>query len=209
MGSSDVCNLCQALDVGRTLTRFNFPQAEAFNPLGILLAHHLSQFDEAQRNAAEGTEDNDAGNDQPRPEVADAILAAPVVALARGQETPEQEPPDDGEGEGESGGVGDGIVVRNFRSTDPVPLLDNAPIDSIRVDFTTGNMRVTTESTVDVTPLDEGSSDARGDQSLATNTEAEDRTEVGTSTTSETLPEGTIITPITRPVRLIYFCIVG
>ena len=160
-----------------------------------MLAHHLTQLDEAQRNATEGSEDDNAGDDQPRPEVADAILAASVAALATGPEAPGQEPPDDNEQEGGSGGAGDGLVVRNFRSTDPVPLPDNSPIDSIRVDFTTGNMRVTTESTVDVAFLAGGSSDAREDQPSATNTVVEDRAEVGTSTP----PEGTDITHTTAP----------
>ena len=167
-----------------------------------MLAHHLTQLGDAQRNAAEGTEDNDAGNDQPRPEVADAILA-------RGSETQGQEPPDDGEQEDESGSTGDGIVVRNFRSTGPAPLLDNDSIDSIRVDFTTGNMRVTTEGAVDVTLPGEGTSDVREDQLSATNTETEGRTDVGTPTQPETLPEGISITPVTRQVWLTYFCIVG
>lgn len=202
MASSDVRDPYQALDVGRTLVRFNLPQAEAFNPLGILLAHHISQFDEAQRNAAEGIEDNDAGIDQLLPEVADAIFAAPDAALARGLETPEQEPLDDSEGENE--GASDGIVVRNFRSTNPVPLPDSARINSVRVDFTTGSMRVTTESTVGVTFSDERSSDTREAQSLATNAEAEDRTEVGTSAQAETLPEGIISTLITRLLWLTF-----
>jgi len=37
-------------------TRFNFPQVEVFNPLEMLLAHHPTQ-----RNATEGTEDNNYG----------------------------------------------------------------------------------------------------------------------------------------------------
>jgi len=207
IGTSDVRDPFQAIDVGRTLTRFNFPQAEAFGPLGMLLARHQTQLDEARRNDGEGAEDNDAGNDQPRPEVADAILAAPVIAPARGPETPEEEPPDDGEGE--SGSEDDGIVFRNFRSTDLVPLPDTVPIDSIRVDFTTGYMRVTAEATVDIDFLDEGPSNAREDQSQATNTETEGQTEVGTSTPPETLPEGIIITPVYVPVWLTCFCIAG
>jgi len=129
---SDVRDPFQAIGVGRTLTWFNFPQAETFGPLGILLAHHQVQLDEARRNDGEGTEDNDAGNVQPRPEVADAILAAPVTARVRGPETPEEEPPDDGEGE--SGSEDDGIDFRNFRSTDPVQLPDT--VLSIRFGWT-------------------------------------------------------------------------
>ena len=161
-----------------------------------MLAHHLTQLDEAQRNATEGTEDNTAGDDQLRPEVADAILATSTAAGARGPEIPGQEPPDHDEQDGGSEGTGDGLVVRNFRSTDPVPLPDDGPIDSIRVDFTTGNMRVTTESTVGVSFLEGGSGDAREDQQSATNAAAEDRAEVGTSAPPDTPPEGVVITPI-------------
>lgn len=160
-----------------------------------MLAHHLTQLDEAQRNATEGTEDNDAGDDQPRLEVADAILATTATAVARGPETPEQ---DNGEQEDESGADG-GIFIRNFRPTDLVPLPIDVPIDSIRVDFTAGNMRVTTESSIDFTFPVGGSSDAREDQSPATNAMVEDRSEVGTSTLPETLPEGITITPLTCP----------
>ena len=81
------------------MTRFNFPQAEVFNPLGILLAQHLTQLDEAQRIAAEGREDNNAGEDQPRPEVADAILAASATTIARDESQPEATG-DGGEGGG-------------------------------------------------------------------------------------------------------------
>ena len=170
------------MDVGRTLTRFNFPQADVFNPLGVLLARHLTQLDEAQRNAAEG-EDNDPHDDQRRTEVVDAILATSATALAR--DPPGPESGSDGEQVIEDGGgAGDGIVVRNFRSTDPILFPGDIPIDSIRVDFTAGNMRITTESTVDIAFLSEGSSGgARGDRSSAT--VAEDRAEVGTSTSLE------------------------
>jgi hypothetical protein len=190
---SDFHNLRQALDVGRTLTRFNFPQADVFNPLGILLAHHLTQLDEAQRNAA-GGEDNDPRDDPPRPEVADAIFTTSNIALTR--DPPGSESGHDGEQGTESGdGAGDGIVVRNFRSTGPILLPDDIPIDSIRVDFTAGNMRITTESTVDINFMGEGSSGALDDRSATT--VAEDRTEVGASTSSERLSEGAI-TPAVR-----------
>lgn len=178
------------------MTRFNFPQAEVINPLGILLAHHLTQLDEAQRNATEGTEDNNGGDDQPRPEVADVVLAVPTTVIAREPSGPESA--NDGEQGGERSGAGDGIVVRNLRSTDPTSLPRDIPIDSIRVDFTTGNIRFTTESTVDVTFVDEGSSSAQEDQSSVTDTLAEDRTEVGTSTLPERVPEGITTTPIPR-----------
>jgi len=184
------------LDVGRTLTRFNLNQAEVFNPLGILLAHHLTQLDEAQRDATDGTEDNGGGDDQPRPEVADAVLTTPTMSIAR--EPSEPEPADDGERGGEGSGAGDGIVVRNLRSTDPTSLPRDIPIDSIRVDFTAGNIRFTTESTVNITLPDEGPSGAPDDQSPATDTVAEDQTDVGTSTLPERVREGTITIPITR-----------
>jgi hypothetical protein len=174
------------------LTRFNFPPGEVFNPLGILLARHLTQFDEAQRNATEGTEEN-AGDDQPRPEVADAVLSATATTLA-------PQSADDGEQGGEAGGSGGGIVVRNFRfTTDSTLLPGNIPVDSIRVDFTTGNLRFTTESTLDITFLGEGSSDSPEDQSPTTNTVAEDRVEVGTPIPPEVVPEGTIFAPIMCP----------
>ena len=196
------------MDVGRTLTRFNFPQAEVFNPLGVLLAHHLTQLDEAQRNATEATEDNDAGDDQPRPEVADAILAT-VTALGREPSGPESV--NDIEREGEGADPSDGIVIRNFRPTDPIRFPDNIPIDSIRVDFTTGNMRFTTESTIRVNfrdDVDEGPSGAQEDRPSATNVLTENQTEVGTSIPLERPLEGTIVTSITRTERLTYFCIV-
>ena len=189
MESSDFRNLRQALDVGRTLTRFNLPQAEAFNPLGILLAHHFTQLDETQRNATEGAEGDETGDDQPRPEVADAILSTPTTALGREQLGPESV--DDGGQGDESGGAGDRIVVRNFRSTDHILPPDSIPIDSIRVDFTAGNMRVMAESTFDVIFLEEGSTGVQEDQSSATNTVAEDQAEVRTSTPLERSLEGT------------------
>jgi hypothetical protein len=183
------------LDVGRTLTRFNFPQADVFNPLGVLLARHLTQLDEAQRNATE-REDSNPHDDQPRTEVVDAILATSATALAR-------DPPRPGSGSGgeqaieDGGGAGDGIVVHNFQSTDPILLPGDIPIDSIRVDFTAGNMRITTESTVDIAFLNEGSSGgALGDRSSAT--VVEDRAEDGTSTSPERSPEGAITPVVAR-----------
>ena len=197
---SELRDLCQALDVGRTLTRFNF-QAEGFDPLEMemLLAHHLTQLDQAQRDVAREAENYDGGDDQPRPEVADAILATSGAALTREQSVPEST--DGSEQEDESDSSDDGVVVRNFRSTGPVLLPDDIPISSIRVDFTAGNMRVMTESTVDVTSLEgigEGPSGTRGDRPSATNTLAEDRAEVGPSTPPDGSPEGTIITPMAR-----------
>jgi len=176
-----------ALDVGRTLTRFNFPQTEVFNPLGILLARHLTQIDEAQRNATDRTEDNDAVGGEPRQEVADAILAISTSTIAR--EPPGPEPADDGEQGGENSGAGDGIFVRTFRSIDPNLVEGQIPIDSIRVDFTSGNLQFMTESTIDITFLEDGPSSAEAGQSSVTNTMAEDRAEVGTPTPLERLPE--------------------
>ena len=177
------------MDVGRTLTRFNFPQADVFNPLGVLLARHLTQLDEAQRNATEG-EESDPHDDQPRTEVVNAILATSATALARDPSGPESG--SDGEQTAEGGGgANDGIVVRNFRSTDPIPLQEDIPIDSIRMDFTAGNMRITMEGTVDIAFLDEGSSGGtRDDQSSVT--VAEDRAEVGTSNSPERSPKGAV-----------------
>lgn len=191
----------QAIDVGRTLTRFNFPQAEAFNPLGILLARHLTQLDEAQRTAAEEAEDHEFVDDRLRPEVADAILAA---ALPRGLPLG-QEALYGGEQDDESGGAGDGVFVRNFRSRNPVFLPDDIPIDSIRVDFTTGDMRVTTESAVTVTFPNEGSSGTQEVQPPVANAGPEDQAEVETLTPPEILPEGKAIMPITRSGRLTCF----
>jgi len=193
------------LDVGRTLTRFNFPQTEVFNPLGILLARHLTQIDEAQRNATDGAEDNDAVGGEPRQEVADAILAISTTTFAR--EPPGPEPADDGEQGGENSGAGDGIFVRTFRSIDPNLAEGQIPIDSIRVDFTSGNLQFMTESTIDITFLGDGPSSAEAGQSSVTNTVAEDRAEVGTPTPLERLSEGTIIALVTLSERLTYPCI--
>ena len=183
------------MDVGRTLTRFNFPQAEVFNPLGVLLARHLTQLDEARRDATEGTEEDDADDDQ-QPEVADAILAISTATLAREPSGPQST--DDGEQGGGSSGSGDGIVVRNFRfTTDSTLFPVNIPVDSIRVDFTAGNLRFTAESTLGIAFPDEGSSGSPEDQSPTTNTVVEDQTEVGTSTLLERVLEGTIFASIT------------
>ncbi|KAF9777287.1 hypothetical protein BJ322DRAFT_730510 [Thelephora terrestris] len=109
-----------ALDVGRTLTRLNFPQPEVYNPLGILLAHHLTQLGEEQRDAAGGTDDNSTGDDQPRPEVADAILATSNSTV--GRETRQAESSDDGEQGGESSDTDDGIVAgSSFNRSSPTP----------------------------------------------------------------------------------------
>ena len=143
----------------------------------------------------EGSE-GDAGDDQPRPEVADAILTTSTPTPAREPSGPQSA--DSGEQGGEGSGSGDGIVVRNFRSTDPTLLRGDIPIDSIRVDFTAGNLRFTTESTLDITFLNEGSSGAPEDQSSATNTVAEDRAEAETSALPERVPEGTITASMTR-----------
>ena len=62
------------------------------------------------------------GDDQPQPEVADAILAAPTTTLAGEPSVPQSA--DDGERGDESSGSGDGTVVRNFRfTTDPALLV--------------------------------------------------------------------------------------
>lgn len=188
---SDFSNLPQALDVGRTLTRLNFPQPEVYNPLGILLAHHLTQLTEAEHDAAEREEDNGAGEDQPRTEVADAILATSNSTVAR-----EAESADDGEQGGESSGASDGTVMRDPRSTNPTSPQGDI---SIRVDITPGNMRFTLESTLEIASLGEGSSGTREDRSSTTDNVAEDRADAGTPTQPERSSEGTIITPIPRP----------
>jgi hypothetical protein len=190
----DFCNLPQALDVGRTLTRLNFPQPEVYNPLGILLAHHLTQLGEEQRDAAGGTDDNSTGDDQPQPEVADAILATSNSTV--GRETRQAESSDDGEQGGESSDTDDGIVMRDPRSTDPAPLQGDI---SIRMDFTPGNLRFTVESTLEINPLGEGPSGNREDQSSATDAAAEDRAGAVASTQPERLSDpGSIIPPIVR-----------
>jgi hypothetical protein len=186
---SEFRNPCQALDVGRSLTRFNFPQTEVFNPLGILLAHHLSQLDEAQRTAAEGTENIDPGDNQPRVGVAEAILAARIA-----RETLQLESADDGEQDGESGGAGDGTIVRNSRRTDPTLPPGDVPVNSTRAGFTPGNLVFLTESF-----LDEEPSVTPEDRSPTINTVAEDQTEVGTSTQPNRLPEGIVVIPIGCP----------
>lgn len=191
MQFSDFRNLRQALDVGRTLTRFNFPQAEVFNPLGILLAHHLAQLDEAQRTATDGAEGNNPG-DQPLLGVAEAILAPSTTGV--GRETLQPESTGDGEQGGESGGSGDGTAVRDSRSTDPTPPLGDAPAHSTRVGPTPGSFVFLTESF-----LDEEPSDTHEDQSSTTNALADDRAEVGTSTQPNGIPEGIAITPTTCP----------
>jgi len=153
-----------------------------------LLARHLSQFDELQHDAVEGREEGDVGDDQPLPEVVDAILATSTTTLA--SEPSGLQSADDGEQGGEGSGSGDGLVVRNFRfTTDPAFLPANIPVESIRVDFTAGNLRFMTESTLDITFPDEGSSSSPENQSPATNTVAEDRAEVGTPTLPERAPE--------------------
>ena len=177
----------QALDVGRTLTRFNFPQAEVFNPLGILLAHHLAQLDGTQRTATEGAENNNPGDDQPRAGVADTILAPLAAGTARG--TLQPEPADDGGQGGESDDAGNGTVVRNSRRTDPTLLQGDVLVDSPRVGFTPGNLVFLTESFLDGEP-----GGTLEDQPSTINTVAEDRAEVGTSTQPNRLPEGAIIT---------------
>lgn len=142
----------------------------------------------------EGAEnDGDAVDDQPRPEVANAVLAASTTAVAR-----EPSGPDFADNGEETSGAGGGIAAPNLRPTDPTLLPGDIPIDSIRVDFTTGNFRFTTESTNGITFLDERSSGAPEDQSSATNTMAEDRTEVGSSTLPERVPDGTSVTLTTR-----------
>lgn len=141
----------------------------------------------------EAAENNDAAvDDQPRPEVADAILAAPTTTT--GREPPGPDSADGGEQGGERSGAGDGIAVRNPRSTDRTLPSGDIPLDSIRVDFTTGNFRFTTEGTLDITFLGEGTSGASGDQSSTTNTVAEGQVEVGTSTLPERVPDGTFVT---------------
>ena len=185
--------LPQALDVGRTLNRLNFPQSEAFNPLGILLAHHLSQLEEAQRDTTEGTEDNSTGGDQPRPEVADGILAASNEAIPREGLQPESA--DDNEQVDENSGTSDGTIFWDSRSSDPSSLPGGIPIDSIRVDFTPGSLRFTIESTIGITSPGNGQSGSRDDQSTITNTAAEVGSEVGTSNQTERLSDGKIIAP--------------
>ena len=175
------------------MTRFNnFPQAEAFNPLGILLAHHLSQLDEVQRTGGEGTENNNLGDDQLRLGVADAILA---VGIAR--ETLQPESADDGERGGENGGAGEGAAPRNPRPTDPTPPPGDVSVNTARVGFTP--LVFLTESF-----LDEEPSGNLESQSSATNTVAEDQAEVGTSTLPNRSPEGIIIASSASPGWLTY-----
>ena len=178
--------LLKALDIGKTLTRFNFPQDEAYNPLGILLARHLTQLDEAQRNATEGTEEENAGDDHPRPEVADAVLAISATTQVGGSLG--LQPSADSEQGGESSGSGDGIVVRDSRPANPTPLPS---------DVSTDNLRITTEITFDITFTNEGTNGAPDDRPPAANGVV-DRAEVGMPTLPEGVPEGTIITPIIR-----------
>jgi len=99
-----------------------------------------------KRNVTKGAEEDDVGDDQPRPEVADAILATSTTTLARGSSGPRSA--DDGEPGGGSSGSGGGTAVRNFRSTTDSTLPPvNIPIDStVRVDFTAGRLRFTTEA---------------------------------------------------------------
>lgn len=160
-----------ALDVGRTLTRFNFAQSEIFNPLGIFLAHHLTRLDEAQRDAAEGTA-GDVIDDQPRPEVADAILAAPDTTAA--MDTPG--PVGNDEQGGESSGTGNETVAGNSHPAEPASLPGD--INLIQAEVTPGNVRSTVESTTDITPPGEGSSGTREDRSSTTDCGVE-RAEVG------------------------------
>jgi len=144
----------------------------------------------------ETAENDDAANDQPGPESTDAVLAATTTTIAGEPSGPDSA--DGGEQGGERGSGGDGIVVRNLRSTDLTLPQGEIPLDSIRVDFTTGNIRFTTESTLDFTFLGEGSSGASEGQSQVSNAVAEDRAEVGTSTIPERVPDGTFVTLITR-----------
>ena len=144
----------------------------------------------------EGAEGDDVGDDQLLPEVADAIFATSTAALAREPSGPQSA--DDAEQGDESSGSGNGTVVRSFRfTTDPTFLPDDIPVNSVRADFTPGNLRFTTESTLDIDFSDEGSSGSLEGQLPSTNAVAEDRAEVGTSTLPERVPEGTIFAPIT------------
>lgn len=158
----------------------------------MLLAHHLTQLDDAQRTAAEETEDNNPGDDHPPPRVADAILSPSATGIA--SETSQPESADNGEQGGESGDTSDGTTVRNFRRTDPTPSPGDIPIESSRVGFTPGNLVFLTESF-----LDEEPGGTPGDRSSITNMVAEDRAEVGTSIQSNRFPEGIIIVPVMCP----------
>ena len=175
------------------MTRFNFPQAEVFNPLGILLAHHLAQLDEAQRTVVEGAENNNPGDDQPLPGVADALLAPSATGIAR--ETLQPESADDREQGDGSDGAGGGDVVRDSHRTHPTQPPGDTPVGD--VGSTTGNLVFLTDSF-----LDEEPSGTPEDQSSTVNTVTEDRTEVGTSTQPNRSSGGTIITLITRTERL-------
>ena len=95
--------------VGRTLTWSNFSQDEVFKPLGISLARQLAHIDEAQRTVTEETGKNNGGDDQPRPKVADIVLATSAATPAREL----LEPGDAGEQTGEIDGSGNGVVARN------------------------------------------------------------------------------------------------
>lgn len=180
MELSDFRNLRQALDVGRTLTRFNFPQAEVFNPLGILLAHHLAQLDEAQRTAAEGTENDSLDDGQ-----FDPFLTPPNMMIARELLRPESANDEQGGGNGDTG---DESAGQNSRQIDPNLPSGDILIDPTRVGFASGNLVFLTESF-----LDEQPSGTLEDRSSTIDTTTEDGAEVGTSTQPNRLPEGTII----------------
>jgi len=130
------------------LTRLNFPHAEVFHPLVILLAQRFTQADEAQSTATDEAEGDDAVDDGPRPEVAGAILVASNTTL--GREPSGQDSADDGEQGGEIDSARDGTIVRNFRSTAHTLVLGDIPIYSIWVKFPAGDVRVTTERMVDI-----------------------------------------------------------
>ena len=162
------------------MTRFNFPQDEVFNPLGILLARHLTQLDETQRTATEETEENNGGDDKPRPEVADVVPANSAT-------TPAGEPQELGNGEqaGEISGLGDGIVVRNSWPTD---LPGDTPAD---------NLGVMTGSALNTTFVGDRTSGTLDGRPPATDGVA-DQALTGASTLPEGVPEDTTITPIMR-----------
>ena len=151
-----------------------------FNPLGILLARHLTQLDEAQRTTTGETEENDASNNQPRSEVADVVRATSATTPAR-----ESQELGNGEQAGESSDSGDGTVVRNSRPTD---LPGDTPTD---------NSGVTAGSMPDITFVGDGTNGTPDDRPPATNGVA-DRAETRGSTLLEGVPEGTTITPIMR-----------
>lgn len=176
-----------ALDVGRTLTRLNIPQGETLDTYGVLLAHYVMQNDELQYDVDEGTENNDAGGNQLRQEIAVAILAASTAADTR--EASQPEPADNSGQDGDNNAGGDGTTTRDSVPSDSTSLPGGVPIDPVRMNLNPGNLIFMTESTIDLTPPDEESSGTQEERAPTTDTVAGGGAEIETLSRPGSLTE--------------------